>query len=132
MALFLRRRSAATDGFEHAGVAVRRPHAGILRRERRDLHHTRAELIDQLGGLMVEMYRRGGDYREELLARICAQVVAVDERVAEIDTLLGTRRQRQVCACGTPVLVHARFCPNCGRAVDGAPALGAPPPPGEA
>jgi len=88
-------------------------------------------LIDQLGGLMVEMYRRG-DYREDLLGRVCSQVVAVDERVAEIDTLLGTRRQRQACVCGTPLLAGARFCPNCGRAVDGVPSSGAAPPPGEA
>jgi len=42
---------------------------------------------------MVEMYRRG-DYRDDLLARLCSQVVAVDDRVAELDTLLATRPRR--------------------------------------
>jgi hypothetical protein len=118
MALFLRRRSAGPAGFEHDGLAVRRPHAGLLRRERRDLNHTRAELIDQLGGLMVEMYRRG-DYRDELLAQACAQVIAVDERIGEIDALLDVRRQRPACVCGVPLFAGARFCPNCGRGLAG-------------
>ena len=90
MAPFQRWRSAASV---EQGGALRRPHAGLLRRQRRDLRRAREDLVRQLGGLMVEMYRRG-DYRDDLLARLCSQVVAVDDRVAELDTLLATRPRR--------------------------------------
>jgi hypothetical protein len=114
MAPFQRRQPAAPAGSELESAAPRRPHAGLLRRERRDLIAAREDLLRKLGGLMVEMYRRN-DYRDELLAEVCAQVVGVDERVGEIDALLGTRRRRQECICGQPILSGSRFCPNCGR-----------------
>ncbi|GEM_PF-2070623 len=117
-----RRRRLVSAGYEGEGVTLRRPHAGLLRRERRDLQHTREELIHELGGLMVEMYRRA-DYRDELLAQACAQVIAVDERIDEIDALLDARRQRPACVCGVPLLAGARFCPNCGRGLAGVTSL---------
>jgi len=86
----------------------------LLRRERRDLLQTREELLRRLGGLMVEMYRRN-DYRDDLLAGVCAEVIAIDERLVEIEDLLGIRRRRPECVCGSPILPGARFCPSCGR-----------------
>jgi len=67
---------------------------------------------------MVEMYRRD-EYRDELLAEACAQVIAVDERVAEIEAVLAARRRPSACECGAPVLAGARFCPSCGRGLTG-------------
>ena len=122
MAPFQRRRTEASAGFALDGAAPLRPHAGLLRRERRDLRKAHADLIGQLGGLMVEMYRRN-EYRDDLLAQACAQVIAIDDRVAEIDALLQSRRRGPACTCGTPLLSGARFCPNCGRGLTGAPAL---------
>jgi len=44
MAPFQRRGSLASAGPEGGGPPLRRPHAGLLRRERRDLEHTREQL----------------------------------------------------------------------------------------
>jgi hypothetical protein len=109
MSPFLRRRAADSEG-----VAPRRPHAGILRRERRALLRAREALLRDLGGLSVEMYRRGG-FRNDLLAERCADVVGLDARLAEIDALLRGRGHVPHCTCGAAVLRGAHFCPNCGR-----------------
>jgi hypothetical protein len=42
------------------GITPRRPQAGVLRRERRALLRAREDVLRDLGGLLVEMYRRGG------------------------------------------------------------------------
>jgi len=96
------------------GLAPRRPHAGLLRRERRTLLKAREGRLRDLGGLLVEMYRRGG-FRDDLLAEGCADVVGIDARLSEIDDLLHTRRNAPRCECGAPILRRSHFCPNCGR-----------------
>ena len=77
-----------------AGCEGRRPAAparpALLRRERRALGKAREEALRELGGLLVEMYRRGG-FREDLLAERCAAVVGIDARLAEIEDLLHMR-----------------------------------------
>jgi hypothetical protein len=51
----------------------------------------------------------------------CAELVAVEARVHEIDDLLdGSAQVRAVCVCGAPLLLGARFCATCGRPVEGA------------
>jgi hypothetical protein len=96
------------------GIALRRPQPGVLRRERRLLQKARLEALGELGGLLVEMYRRGG-FREDLLAERCAGVVGIDARLAEIEDLLHSRRNAPRCECGTPIIRGSHFCPNCGR-----------------
>ena len=98
------------------GVAPRRPHAGILRRERRALLRARESELHELGGLLVEMYRRGG-FRDDLLAERAAAVVGIDARLAEIDDLLQNRGHSARCECGAPILRGSHFCPNCGRSL---------------
>ena len=71
----------------------RRPHAGLLRRERRALLKARADALSELGGLLVEMYRRGG-FRDDLLAERAAAIVGIDARLAEIEALLHAGRRR--------------------------------------
>ncbi len=96
------------------GIAPRRPQPGVLRRERRALLKAREEALRELGGLLVEMYRRGG-FRDDLLAERAAGVIGIDARLAEIEELLHVHRRVPRCECGTPVLRGSRFCPNCGR-----------------
>ena len=108
------------------GLAPRRPHAGLLRRERRTLLKAREGRLRDLGGLLVEMYRRGG-FRDDLLAEGCADVVGIDARLSEIDDLLHTRRNAPRCECGAPILRRSHFCPNCGRPLDPATANGTGP-----
>ena len=105
------RRSANPDG-----VVPRRPHAGLLRRERRALVQAREAELRDLGGLLVEMYRRGS-FRDDLLSERAAAVVGIDVRLAEIDVLLQARGHVQRCECGAPILRGSHFCPNCGRSL---------------
>ena len=114
MSPLLRRGADATEG-----IAPRRPHAGLLRRERRALVKAREDELRELGGLLVEMYRRGG-FREDLLAERAATVVGIDARLAEIDELLTNRGHVVRCECGAPILRGSHFCPNCGRSLPGA------------
>ncbi len=101
-------------GGKDVGIAPRHPHAGLLRRERRALLKARDDALKEIGGLLVEMYRRGG-FREDLLAERAASVVGIDARLSEIDELLHGSRKVVRCECGAPLLRGSHFCPNCGR-----------------
>ena len=113
MASFLRRRANDAEG-----ITPRRPQPGVLRRERRALLRAREDALRDLGGLLVEMYRRGG-FRDDLLAERAASVVGIDARLAEIEELLHVRRQVPRCECGAPILRGSHFCPGCGRPLGG-------------
>lgn len=107
---FLRREADARP------ATIRRPPAGVLRRERRDLIRLREVQLRELGGLLLEMYRRG-TFREELLSERCADLVAVETRLQAIDAALAPARRRPHCTCGAELLPGARFCASCGRPV---------------
>jgi len=102
-------------------VAVRRqlPPPGQLRRERRLLLQAREERIRDLGGLMLEMYRRD-QFRQDLLVERCDELVELEERLGEVDALLASsqtvrRPPAARCTCGTALFRGTHFCPNCGR-----------------
>ncbi|HEX4929839.1 MAG TPA: hypothetical protein VFV62_03950 [Gaiellaceae bacterium] len=101
------------------------PPARDLKRERKALLEMREERLRDLGGLTLEMYKRDR-FNAELVVERCAELVAVEVRVQEIDALLdGTARLRRggggaVCICGAPLLLGAHFCATCGRPVGGA------------
>ena len=100
------------------------PAASDLRRERRALLLLREDRLRELGGLTLEMYRRD-HFNETLIVERCAELVAIEARVQEIDSLLdGTAGIRRggggaVCICGAPILLGARYCATCGRALGG-------------
>ena len=97
----------------------------MLRRERRALLRVREERLRDLGGLMLEMYRRD-QFRQDLLVERCDELVALDDRLQELDTLLAVavsaRRAAPAarCACGAPIVGGSHFCANCGRPVEAA------------
>src|SRR5260221_548534 len=66
------------------GRAVRRalPPAGQLRRERRGLLQLREARLRDLGGLMLEMYRRD-QFRQDLLVDRCTELATIEERSEE-------------------------------------------------
>jgi hypothetical protein len=105
------------------------PPPAQLRRERRDLLRAREERLRDLGGLMLEMYRRD-QFRQDLLVERCAELVALDERLGELDALLaaavsrGRTRPAARCECGSPVFWGSRFCAQCGRPVAAAAPAG--------
>ena len=105
--------------------ALRRaPSPGALRRERRAILKAREERIRDLGGLTLEMYRRSS-FRDELLIEQCREIVALEERVQELDSMLSAvasaRRAPSTCECGAPVPWGSHFCANCGRPTGGDP-----------
>jgi len=104
--------------------AVRRalPPASQLRRERRSLLQVRERRLRDLGGLMVEMYRRD-QFRQDLIVDRCLELARIDERLAELEALLtaaasrGRVREAARCECGAPLFWGAKFCGQCGREV---------------
>ena len=110
--------------------AVRRalPPAGQLRRERRALLQLREQRLRDLGGLMLEMYRRD-QFRQDLLVDRCTELQQLEERLADLDALLaaavsrGRTRPSARCECGAPVFWGSKFCQQCGRPVAEAPPL---------
>jgi hypothetical protein len=102
------------------------PHPGVLRRERRALLRAREERLRDLGGLMLEMYRRD-QFRQDLLVERCDELIALDDRLQELDTLLAAavsvRRAAPParCTCGAPLIGGSHFCANCGRPVVATP-----------
>ena len=95
-----------------------------LKRERKALLEVREERLRDLGGLALEMYKRDR-FNAGLVVERCAELVAIEVRVQEIDSLLdGTALIRRggggaVCICGSPILLGARFCASCGRTLGG-------------
>ena len=92
----------------------------MLRRERRTLARAREERIRDLGGILLEMYRRDR-FRQDLVAERCEELTELDGRLEEIDSLLALnvagRRLTPTgrCVCGAPTLWGSHFCANCGR-----------------
>jgi hypothetical protein len=82
----------------------------------------REQKLRDLGGLSLEMYRRD-QFREDLLLERCADLIGLEARIHELDTLLGSARPRSGgsravrCDCGAPLLWGSRFCASCGRPV---------------
>lgn len=105
-------------------AAHRRPVAtpGQLRRERRALVRAREERIRDLGGLMLEMYRRDR-FREDLIQEQCGELLSLEARLADLDAMLsaatfaGRRAATGRCLCGAPLVWGSHFCSNCGRPV---------------
>jgi Double zinc ribbon len=136
---FLSRRRAeappaeAPPPAEGAPAAPRRPlpPPSRLRRERRTLLRVREERIRDLGGLVLEMYRRRA-FRQDLVDEQCAELASIEDRLHELDALLavsaGARRAAPAarCECGAPILWGSHFCAHCGRAVGEHPVVACP------
>lgn len=77
---------------------------------------------------MLEMYRRDR-FRQDLLVEQCLEVVAIEDRLREIDSLLeaslAARRSGlgDRCECGAPIVLGSHFCANCGRPVSDEPVV---------
>jgi Double zinc ribbon len=105
----------------------RPPTPGQVRRERRALVRAREDRIRDLGGLMLEMYKRDR-LKPELFFEQCAEIVSIEERIQELDGALAALTRRTMaeanrCACGAPLVWGAHFCANCGRPVGEAPVV---------
>src|SRR5262245_52193618 len=109
----------------------RLPAPGALRRERRALVRTREDRIRDLGGLMLEMYRRD-QFKQDLLVEQCLEVISIEDRLRDIDSMLeasaAVRREGVGirCTCGAPIMWGSHFCGNCGRPVGAEPVVSCP------
>ena len=117
------RRARTDDGEQTDAPAYVVPPVRELRRERKALLLVREERLRDLGGLALEMYKRDR-FNAGLFVERCAELVAIEARVQEIDALLDgsvnlRREGGAVCVCGAPLLLGARFCATCGRNVSG-------------
>jgi DNA-directed RNA polymerase subunit RPC12/RpoP len=107
------------------------PPPSRLRRERRTLIRVREERIRDLGGLVLEMYRRQA-FRQDLVDEQCAELVSIEDRLRELDALLAVavtaRRAAPAarCECGAPILWGSHFCSNCGRQIGERPVVACP------
>jgi predicted nucleic acid-binding Zn ribbon protein len=122
----LGRRSGARAATGSQPIYRRAPSPGALRRERREIVKAREERIRDLGGLALEMYRRS-DFRDQLLVEQCREIVALEQRLRELDSMLeavaNAGRAPSTCECGAPVPWGSHFCANCGRPVGGEPVV---------
>jgi len=100
---------------------------GALRRERRAILKAREELLRDLGGLAMEMYRRQ-QFREDLLTEHARDIANLETRLHELDSMLaaaaaGRRATASRCECGAPIIWGSHFCANCGRPVGEQPVV---------
>jgi hypothetical protein len=103
---------------------VRPPSVNLsfVRRERRALLRERERRVRDLGGLLLEMYRRD-QFREDLIVEHCAQAMGIENRIHELEAIIARATSRRAasgphCACGAPLFFGARFCAICGRPTD--------------
>lgn len=97
-----------------------------LRRERRDLFDERELAVYHVGGLAVELRRRGRDDLG-LVNRRAERIIELDRKLADLDQRLedlNDRRRRRAAptagyclSCGAPYQVEATFCFRCGARV---------------
>jgi hypothetical protein len=81
------------------------------------LLRAREQALRDLGGLLLEMYRRDL-FREDLVRGHCADLVDLDIRLQEIEIQLAGGDLAELgarCTCGAPLAFGAHFCANCGR-----------------
>jgi hypothetical protein len=120
------KRNRGDDSEPAAPAAPRRrrylPPPSRLRRERRALLRYREQRIHELGGLVLEMYRQD-QFRQDVVHEQAAELVALEERVRELDRLLAARsgrsgRSLRCSRCGAKLFAGTRFCPSCGQALE--------------
>jgi predicted nucleic acid-binding Zn ribbon protein len=81
----------------------------------------REERLRDLGGLLLEMFRRDR-FREDLVRERCEELLEIDDHLAGLDSLLGlswTPPDQARCACGAAIPGDAQFCAACGRSLGG-------------
>ena len=110
----------------------RPPTIGQLRRARRKLWDERQDTVYHVGGLAVDLHRRGllDNESASLIVRRAEVVEELDERILAIDDQLSSidanrRRHRErmpsptgyCMSCGAPFLRDAAFCSRCGSRI---------------
>jgi hypothetical protein len=108
---------------------------GRMRRRLRELRRLREAQLLELGALVLEAHRHGRDDSPVIKTK-AADAAAIDAEAraladalgsdAGLDTVVAAGIAGPCPTCGTLTSTSARFCSNCGTALDGRP--GAAPP----
>jgi len=85
--------------------------------------------VRDLGGLMLEMYKRDR-FNHELVTERCDDLISLGRRLHEVDSMLAQAAAARRapagstrCVCGAPVIFGSHFCANCGRPAGEAPVI---------
>lgn len=111
---------APPPGFDPSPSPAPAPGRPAPERERRYLVRLREMELRDIGGLAAEMARRD-DWRYPLLHSRCAEVLALEQRIHELDALIAASALAArgvavaTCECGAPLIEGSHFCANCGR-----------------
>ncbi len=111
---------APAPGFDPSPSPAPAPGRPAPERERRYLVRLREMELRDIGGLAAEMARRD-DWRYPLLHSRCAEVLALEQRIHELDALIAASALAArgvavaTCECGAPLIEGSHFCANCGR-----------------
>ena len=98
---------------------------GRLRRDRRRLLRAREVSVRDLGGLVLEMFRRDR-FGPDLLERKAGDILGMEGTIREVDEALTSALAAvpapvigsyRTCGCGTEIPPGAKFCPGCGRSL---------------
>jgi Double zinc ribbon len=104
------------------------PDPASLQRERQELTARREIEMRDVGGLTVEMVRRDR-FNQDLLVSRANEVLALEQRMHELDSLLVAEATARTypnvtyCKCGAPLLRGVHFCGHCGRPARTTPAV---------
>ena len=115
-----------SDGAPEPGSRER----GRMRRRLRELRRLREAQLVELGALVLEAHRHDRD-DSPVIKRKAAEAAALDAEAraledalatdAALDTVIATGVAGACPTCGTLASTSARFCANCGTALDGRP-----------
>lgn len=115
-------------GAETTGAGSRE--RGRMRRRLRELRRLREAQLLELGALVLEAHRHDRD-DSPVIKRKAAEAAALDAEARALAEALGTDGGLDTIvaagiagpcpACGTLASTSARFCSNCGTALDGRP-----------
>jgi hypothetical protein len=92
------------------------PSPGAIRRERRALVDERKTRLEDLGGLIYEMFR-ADRFNDALVRERCDELLELDRRLDELDDAYRAATSREPvrrCQCGAELPPFSRFCPSCG------------------
>jgi hypothetical protein len=104
------------------------PDPANLQRKRQELTWRREIELRDVGGLAVEMVRRDR-MNPELLVKRAQEVLALEQRMHELDSLLVAEATARSfpsvanCKCGAPLVPGVHFCGHCGRPAATTPAV---------
>lgn len=79
------------------------------------------EEYKQIGKLVYQNWRKSGSPQEQEagVAEICQRINGVREEIDELNNRINEAKGIKECSCGELVSLETKFCPECGRKIEG-------------